>query len=182
MLVAPIRDSLLNDGWTLNRSTAPPLGSLKELHAQLFFQLPYLLAQWRLGHVQAQCGAAEGQLFSHSHQVSHLNSNCTLSALAVKNADGTAGPIVLQNPKPGTRGSLGRGVLELPGTYRLDPSLSKNFRISESKSVQIRVDATNVLNHPDSLSPTLTLSDSFGDITGRGNQVRNFQGQFRFNF
>jgi hypothetical protein len=89
---------------------------------------------------------------------------------------------VLQNPKPGTRGSFGQNVLELPGTYRFDASLSKTIRISESKSLQLRIDATNVLNHPDPVSPTLSLGDSFGDIPSKGNQVRNFQGQLRFTF
>lgn len=112
----------------------------------------------------------------------NLNSNCTLGALAIRNSDGSAGPIVLQNPSPGTRGTLGRNVLEVPGTYRFDASLSKSFRIDESKSLQIRLDATNVLNHADPGNPTLTLNDSFGDIASKGGQVRNFQGQLRLSF
>ena len=39
------------------------------------------------------------------------------------------------------------------GKWRLDANLGKTFRISESKSLQVRFDATNLLNHPD-------LSDS----------------------
>lgn len=118
----------------------------------------------------------------------NLNSNCTLGALALRNPDGSAGQIVLQNPKPGTRGTAGQNTIELPGTYRFDASLSKTFRISESKAFQVRIDATNVLNHPDPFSstppttPTLSLGDSFGDIPSKGNQVRNFQGQLRFTF
>src|SRR5262249_1168130 len=112
----------------------------------------------------------------------NLNSNCTLGALALRNSDGSAGQIVLQNPKPGTPGTLGQNVIELPGTHRSHASLSKSIRISESKALQVRIDATNVLNHADPVAPTLSLGDSFGDISSKGTQVRNFQGQLRFTF
>ncbi len=32
--------------------------------------------------------------------------------------------------------------------WTLDGNLSKNFRISESKAIQFRMDATNIFNHP----------------------------------
>ena len=38
--------------------------------------------------------------------------------------------------------------MELPGIWTLDAALAKIVRISESKNVQIRMDATNILNHP----------------------------------
>jgi hypothetical protein len=62
--------------------------------------------------------------------------------------------------------------------------LSKTFRITESKSLQIRVDATNVLNHPTPNAPNLAVSGTtdFGQISAKGTQTRNFQGQVRFSF
>jgi len=55
----------------------------------------------------------------------------------------------------------------------------------ESKSFQVRVDATNVLNHPQPGNPDLSINDSatsfFGRITSKSGN-RNFQGQLRFNF
>ena len=125
-----------------------------------------------------QCGS----VVSSDPGAFNLNSACTLSALALRNPDGTAGQIVLQNPKPGTRGTLGQNPITVPGVYRFDASLSKSFQISEGKAIQIRVDATNVLNHADPAAPTLSLSDAFGNIASKGNQVRNFQGQLRFSF
>jgi hypothetical protein len=44
-----------------------PLCSLKQLNAKLLFQLPDLLAQRRLADVEADCGAAEVQLFGDGH-------------------------------------------------------------------------------------------------------------------
>jgi len=112
------------------------------------------------------------------------NNSCTLDALALQNPDGSAGQIVLQHPLSGHRGTLGRNTIVLPGTWQFDANLSKSFRISESKSLQFRMDATNVLNHPNMGTPNLdiTTSTNFGQITTKGNNVRNFQAQLRFNF
>src|SRR5262249_36140557 len=42
-----------------------------------------------------------------------LNSYCTLQAIA----DASTKQILLQNPKPGTRGTLGQQTIELPGLW-----------------------------------------------------------------
>jgi hypothetical protein len=77
---------------------------------------------------------------------------CTLSAMALLNPDGTLGPIVLQNPLPGHRGTMPMS-LEALGKWRFDANIGKSFRITESKSLSIRMDVTNVLNHPDLIDP-----------------------------
>jgi hypothetical protein len=54
-------------------------------------------------------------------------------------------------PAPFTFGNSGRSVVRGPGFANLDLSLSKEFSLApirESMSLQIRVDAANVLNHP----------------------------------
>jgi len=118
----------------------------------------------------------------------NANASCTLDALALRNPDGTAGQIVLQNPLPGHRGTLGRNTISLPGTRQFDANLSKSFRITESKSLQFRMDATNVLNHPNVNTPNLdiTTSTNFGQITSKQtnpvSNPRQFQAQLRFNF
>ena len=41
--------------------------------------------------------------------------------------------------------------------------MSKSLRVSESKTFQIRLDATNILNHPDVGNPSLDInSANFG--------------------
>jgi hypothetical protein len=116
----------------------------------------------------------------------NLRSACTLFAVAVRNSDGSAGPIVLQNPKPGTRGNLGQNRVELPGTWSFDANLANTFRITDAgwiKSLQLRVDATNVLNHPTPGLPDLNINSSapFGIITTKDG-TRSFQGQLRAYF
>jgi hypothetical protein len=130
----------------------------------------------------------------------NLQSLCTLNAVA----DAKTGQVLLQNAQPGTRGNLGQNILEGPGLRRLDASVRKSFKVGETRSFQLRVDAYNVLNHPDPQLPQLNINVSpitpvaFGVITtktltgggaggvaygtGAGGSQRAFQGQLRFNF
>jgi hypothetical protein len=118
---------------------------------------------------------------------------CTLQALT----DAATGNIILQNALPGKQGTLGVGTVEAPGTWSLDANIGKSFRISESKSIQFRVDATNILNHasPTTLVfgapvsppvPVLSLAAGaaapFGIFNTKTANARVFQGQLRINF
>jgi hypothetical protein len=110
---------------------------------------------------------------------SQLAAFCTLQAVADSN-----GKILLQNPQPGTRGSLGQASLTLPGNWSFDASLTKAVRLTESKSLQIRMDSTNVLNHPTPSSPFLNINGNtpFGSIQDKGAQRRFFKASVRLNF
>ena len=108
-----------------------------------------------------------------------LKTFCTLQAVA-----DSAGNVVLENPQPGNRGTAGRQTIEYPGTWDIDANIRKSFRISESKSVQVRFDATNILNHPGINNPTLNINatNNFGYIADKNNNRRTFQGQLRLTF
>src|SRR5262249_28370406 len=128
---------------------------------------------------------------------------CTLQALAkvvpantpgavvtARDASGNPtqyGLLVLQNPQPGKQGNLGRNVLRDLPVYRWDGNVTKNFQITESKSLALRLDVTNILNHPQPNAPSLTINSAnantpWGQINGKGNQTRTVQGQLRLNF
>jgi hypothetical protein len=104
---------------------------------------------------------------------------CTLGAIA-----DSQGQILLQHSAPGTLGTLGENWITGPGSFRFDMSASKTVQIGENKSIQVRVDARNVLNHPILGNPNLDInSANFGQIPA--DQVfgeRKFQAQLRFNF
>jgi hypothetical protein len=103
---------------------------------------------------------------------------CALTAVA-----DSSGRILLQNAMPGKRGTLGQRTITGPGSWTLDGSMSKAFRLTESKQIQLRFDATNVLNHPQPNGPQFSINnEDFGTIASKGNQSRNFQGQLRFQF
>jgi hypothetical protein len=121
-----------------------------------------------------------------------LQSSCTLNGLAKIVPAGTPGAFVtsdgrsalpmLVNPLPGHQGSEGPRLLRLPGRYSLDANLSKSFKLTESKQLRIRVDATNVLNHPLPGEPTFNIqSATFGQVTTKSGS-RVFQAQARLNF
>jgi hypothetical protein len=139
------------------------------------------------------------------------SARCTLQALArplpsgqtapgqVTLADGRAGVIVLRNPLPGERGNLGLNTMEGLGLWLFDAAMSKTIKISESKSLQFRVDARNVLNHPTpddagfasciggNLGTNLSLNSNndFGLIGGKcvaETPARRFQARVRFSF
>lgn len=126
--------------------------------------------------------------------------NCTLRALGQVVPAGTAGSLVipatgvsviplLQNPLPGHRGNLASNTMHSESRWTLDANVSKRFNITESKAIQIRIDTTNILNHPQPAPPTgvgnagntNSLTDNFGQITSKTGS-RTFQGQLRFTF
>jgi len=109
-----------------------------------------------------------------------LDTRCTNNALADAQRN-----IILQHAAPGTLGTLGDRWLEGPGSFRFDLGASKTIRIDETKSVQIRIDARNVLNHPIVGNPSLNIntSSTFGQISGNNvTGARQFQGQLRVTF
>ena len=131
-----------------------------------------------------------------------LTAFCTLNSLAMKVPAGTAGAFslpdgssavsVLVNPKPGQIGTLGNRSLDSFGTFFLDGNVQKSFRLSESKALTIRVDATNILNHPQPAAPNFTVgtATAFGSVASKGTTIfgqatpvqRNFQGSLRLTF
>src|SRR4030095_9856465 len=118
--------------------------------------------------------------------------NCNLRALAREVPAGTPGSVVdagrtiqylLVNPAPGKQGTLGLRTVEALGPIRFDANIGKTFQISENKSLQIRIDATNILNHPTPPGPVLDINDdNFGYLIGDKTGGRSFQGRLRFNF
>jgi hypothetical protein len=153
-----------------------------------------------------QCDIVTGLQNLSGLNQANPQARCTLTALAMYVPAGSPGSfalngktaqIVLQNPLPGKRGNLGQNVLTGIPLWRFDANLSKTFRVSESKNLQFRVDALNVLNHPfpGSLNaltaqgfnnPALTINSTsgsvpFGQIPSKTGG-RQFQGSLRFTF
>jgi hypothetical protein len=155
----------------------------------------------KVGHVAWKNGALAGNYFNGAYTgvldpqcssiAPSLQSICTLTAVA-----NSSGQIVLQNPKPGTRGNLGQNVIENPGMWSFNTSMGKAFQVRESMKVRLRVDATNLLNHPVPANPNLSInttnpttgtSGPFGNIASKGSTVpaaggRQIQGMLRLEF
>jgi hypothetical protein len=65
------------------------------------------------------------------------------------------------NPEPGQLSNLQKGYLRGPFFIGLDMNVVKRIQISETKNVELRVDAINVLNHPNWGNPNTSINLHF---------------------
>jgi hypothetical protein len=97
----------------------------------------------------------------------------------------------------GTYGNIGRNSFRGPKALNLDAQISRIFPIHENWSTTLRLEAFNVLNHPNFNPPTggsagsiagnsgsaaVLTSSTFGQVTSTSNQARVFQGSIKLNF
>jgi hypothetical protein len=67
---------------------------------------------------------------------------------------------------PGTQGSLGRNSITGFGMSQIDLAIRREFRVKESRAIQLRFEAFNLLNHANFADPVKYLSSSlFGQST-----------------
>jgi len=81
-------------------------------------------------------------------------SNIGTDVTALKNTKGDTVAYLAKNPNAryikaasGTFPNAGRDTLKMPGINNFDMSLAKRFKVTESKSFEIRADASNLFNH-----------------------------------
>jgi hypothetical protein len=100
-------------------------------------------------------------------------------------------------PYLGTYGNISKNSFRGPDALQFDAQLSRIFTIHESWSTTLRLEAFNVLNHPDfnppsgattgslaasSGSAAALTSSTFGQVSSTFNQARVFQGSIKINF
>src|SRR6185437_1573130 len=85
-------------------------------------------------------------------------------------------------PAIGGYGDAGRNIIIGPGQLALNMSLSKSFRMGEFRSMEIRFDSTNTLNHPNWQGLETNLnSPTFGSVAGFGQPRQiTFSARFRY--
>ena len=83
----------------------------------------------------------------------------------------------------GTYGNIGRNSFRGPKSLTFDAQISRVFPIHERLSTTLRLEAFNVLNHPDFNNPTTSISSStFGQVSSTSNTGRQFQGSVKVSF
>jgi len=126
-------------------------------------------------------GSIQGQIVGG---VPYLNPACFASAPVVAN-----GPPGLTNPATTTTptgfGTIPRNAFRGPFQQNWDLALSKHFRLHERHTLDFRMDAFNVLNHPSFRQPSfvgITNPATFGQINSTVNPARLIQlgAQYRF--
>jgi hypothetical protein len=116
-------------------------------------------------------------------QVTSVNTlNTAFSNKAITDPSGN---VVLVNPQPGQVGSLGLTYLKGPSSIQLDMNMVKRFPIHETMNFEFRVDALNILNHPNFGDPNVNIDSTgasgFGRITS-ATGARTFVFNTRVNF
>jgi len=112
----------------------------------------------------------------------YTTGSCSLKALYVRNPDGSQGQLILQNPLPGHQGNFS-SYIEGLGSFSFDMGMTKSIQLTEGKSLNIRMNANNILNHPSPTSPGFTVGGfgTFG-VTGMKTGNRSFQGNVTIRF
>jgi Carboxypeptidase regulatory-like domain len=83
----------------------------------------------------------------------------------------------------GTYGNIGKNSFRGPMNFQFDAQVSRVFPIYKSLSSTLRLEAFNVLNHPNFSNPTAGFTSStFGQISSQSNAARVFQGSIKLNF
>ena len=85
------------------------------------------------------------------------------------------------NPLPGQWGNAGRDTIIGPSTFGLNASAGRVFRMGERRSIDLRFDATNALNHVVFQSWVTTLGQQFGALANPG-AMRDMTATLRFRF
>jgi hypothetical protein len=102
------------------------------------------------------------------------------------------GNIILVNPQPGQIGTLGYTTVTGPRAMYFDMDLIKRIRVTETKSLEFRLDAINLFNHPNFAAPSSSINgnNNFGRVTsllsgvnlGGNGGMRSFIVNARVNF
>jgi hypothetical protein len=79
-------------------------------------------------------------------------------------------------------GNAGRNILDGPGTFLLDASLSRRFRLRESNVLQVRGEVFNVPNHTILSLPETRVDVRNGGTISRARAARVFQLGLRMEF
>jgi hypothetical protein len=144
----------------------------------MFQKQPWLqksLKDWQLtGTTQVQSGRPlTATVLGNASNVGGAGVVGTVRAdatgLPIDAGSGYFNPAAFSVPLAGFFGSAGRGTIPGPGTFTMNLQLARQIQISERKSVEFNVSATNLLNHVNiSGFGTVVNSLNYGLATGAG--------------
>ncbi|MBY0507936.1 MAG: carboxypeptidase regulatory-like domain-containing protein [Bryobacteraceae bacterium] len=79
-------------------------------------------------------------------------------------------------------GSSGRNILDGPGTFNLNASVSRRFRFQDNRALQFRMESFNLPNHPNFNLPENRVDIISGGTISRAKNNRTMQVALRFEF
>lgn len=85
-------------------------------------------------------------------------------------------------PLAGQWGNAGRNTITGPTQFSLNGSLGRTFRVTERKSIDLRFDATNALNHVTFRSFNTTIGSNNLGLLSNPSNMRSMSATLRFRF
>ena len=85
-------------------------------------------------------------------------------------------------PAPGQWGNAGRDTITGPSQFALNGSLGRTFRVTERKSIDLRFDATNALNHVTFARFNTTIGSNNVGLLANPIAMRSLTATLRFRF
>jgi hypothetical protein len=84
----------------------------------------------------------------------------------------------------GTFGNISRNAFRGIPAYNVDAQISRIFQLHERLNLDVRLEAFNVLNHPNFGNPATNLNTAttFGQVSSTSNAARVFQGGVKISF
>ena len=91
-------------------------------------------------------------------------------------------PAAYRIPAAGHWGNAGRNTITGPGQFTLNASMARTFRLNDRFSGDLRIDATNALNHPTFPSWNTVITSSQFGLPTTANAMRSVLTTFRVRF
>jgi hypothetical protein len=147
--------------------------------------------EWTVaGQIVAGSGLPETPIYLAATNGSGVSGNLrpdrTSTSIYAAPADRFLNAAAYTSPQPGQWGNAGRDSITGPGSLTFNASLSRTFRVAKTYNLDIRGDATNLLNHPvytnynTTIDPSL-VSPIFG-LPASTNPMRSLQITARLRF
>jgi hypothetical protein len=111
-----------------------------------------------------------------------LRPDVTGAPLYVEQNGGFLNAVAFAAPAAGDWGNSGRNSITGPAQFSLNASLTRTFRINERINMDLRVDATNVLNRVTFPDWNTTMGSSQFGLPTRANAMRSLQPSLRMRF
>ncbi len=148
----------------------------------------HLLNQWTIssdlsaGSGLPQTPIASLQSISGTGFTGVLRPNRTAAELYAASGGYHLNAAAYATPAAGQFGNAGRYSIEGPDAVTLDSSFARVFKLRDPLSLDVRVDASNLLNHVSFTGwNTITSSSTFGlPVSGRPMRSFQFSGRLRF--
>jgi hypothetical protein len=112
------------------------------------------------------------------------SARASATGLPIESGDGYFNTLAFRVPVSGTYGNAGRNTIPGPGFFQLNAGIGRSIQIGDDsrRRLEARVEANNVLNHPNITGIGTTVNAVNYGLATRAGNMRTMQFQLRFRF